>query len=48
MTVTYYLEDGGSITASANRETVWWKGKAHALKDRELFFNITEGLFFYE
>ena len=34
VTVTYYLEDGGSITASANRETVWWKGKAHALKDR--------------
>ena len=28
--------------------TVWWKGKAHALKDRELFFNITEGLFFHE
>ena len=48
VTVTYYLDDGGSITASANRETVWWKGKAHALKDRELFFNITEGLFFHE
>lgn len=46
MTITYLLEDGESISVSASRSTVWWQGKAHAIKDREMFINLAEGIFF--
>lgn len=48
ITITYYTCDGRTVSVSANRETVWWKGKAHALKDDEIFINMTEGIFFLE
>ena len=30
---------------SANRTTMWWKGKAHPLKEPDVFCNIVENLF---
>lgn len=44
--ITYHLQDGTDRTISANRTTVWWKGNAYALKDPDLFVNLTEGIFF--
>lgn len=46
MTITYLLEDGKSVSVSASRGTVWWQGKAHAIKDREMFIKLAEGVFF--
>lgn len=48
ITVTYTLKNGETVSVSASRDTVWWKGKSHALKQEELFVNLTEGLFFSE
>lgn len=48
MTVTYLLENGESISVSASRSTVWWQGKAHAIKDQEMFIKLAEGIFFLE
>lgn len=47
ITVAYHLKDGEDAVIAANGTTVWWKGKAHALKEPELFSNIMQGLFFY-
>ena len=44
--ITYFTSDGSEISVSANRETVWWKGKAYALKDDETFINLTESVFY--
>ncbi len=46
ITVVYHLKDGGDVKAQANGSTVWWRGKAHAIKQEDLFVNILEGLFF--
>lgn len=46
VTVTYFLKNGDTVTVSANRTSVWWKGKVHALKQEDLFVNLTEGIFF--
>ena len=46
LTMTLHLRDGTECALSASRDTVWWRGKAHALRQRELFVNLTEGLFF--
>ncbi len=46
--ITYHRKDGTEQTVSANRTTVWWQGKAHALKEKDMFVNLTEGLFFLE
>lgn len=46
ITITYFTSDGSEISVLANRETVWWKGKAYVLKDDETFINLTEGIFF--
>lgn len=48
ITITYILENGKGITVSANDSTVWWKGKAHVIKDKEMYINLTEGIFFNE
>ena len=45
LTVTYTLKNGESRVLSANATTMWWKGKAHPLKQPEVFCNIVEGLF---
>lgn len=46
ITVTYVLENGRTVSVSADRDTVWWKGKAYPLKQKDMFVNLTEGLFF--
>lgn len=46
LTMTLRLRDGTECTVSASKDTVWWRGRAHALKQRELFVNLAEGLFF--
>ena len=48
ITITYALSDGSNVSVSANRTTVWWKGKAHALKQEDSFVNLTEGIFYDE
>lgn len=48
ITVTYFLDDGERVCVSANRDTVWWKGKAYAIQEKELFINVVEGIFFLE
>lgn len=45
LTITYHLKSGKDVDVSANRETVWWQGKAHAIKEKEMFINLTEGIF---
>ena len=46
LTVTYNLKNGEVRVLSADRTTVWWKGKAHPLKQPDVFYNVLEGLFF--
>lgn len=46
ITITYFTYDGKTIEISANRKTVWWKGKAHSIKEEDMFVNLTEGIFF--
>lgn len=46
ITVVYHLKNGKTERISANETTVWWKGKKYVLKDKEIFVNITRGLFF--
>lgn len=48
ISITYHRADGTEQTVSANRTTVWWQGKAYALKEKDMFVNLTEGLFFLE
>lgn len=48
ITITFCLADGSTAVVSAGRRTVWWKGNAHALKEEELFVNLTENFFFSE
>lgn len=48
ITITYFTMDGKEITVSANRDTVWWKGKAHVIKEEEMFINLTEGIFYLD
>ena len=43
ITITYVLDDGRTVFVSADRETVWWKGRPRAIKDREMFINLAEG-----
>ena len=44
--ITYHLQDGTDRNIAANGTTVWWKDKAYALKDPDIFVNLTEGIFF--
>lgn len=46
ITITYHLKDGTDKTISANNTTVWWNGKTYVIKDKEMFVNLTEGIFF--
>ena len=48
ITITYFLKDGTSKTISANNTTVWWNNKIHVIKDKDMFINLTEGIFFLE
>lgn len=46
LTMDFTLTDGNTVTVSASRESVWWNGKTHVLKESELFINLAEGIFF--
>lgn len=46
ITITYYLKDGTDKTISANNTTVWWNDKSYTIKEKEMFINLTEGIFF--
>ncbi len=48
LTVIYHLRNSGSIVVQAGETTVWWKGKAHPLKQKRVFYNVVQGLFFNE
>lgn len=45
VTLTYFLKDGQSLSVAANQEIVWWKGKAHMLKEPGAFLKLTQGIF---
>ena len=45
LTVTYTLKNGEVRVLSASRTTMWWKGRAHPLRQPEVFCNIVDGLF---
>lgn len=40
------LKDGDEVRVEASRTAVWWKGKAHVLKEEDIFINIIQGVFF--
>lgn len=44
--VTYHLKNGDSVCIGANRNTMWWHGRSHAVKETDVFVNIIQGLFF--
>ena len=48
ITITYFFKDGTDKTISANNTTVWWNNKTYTIKDKEMFINLTEGIFFLE
>ena len=48
ITITYFLKNGTNKTVSANNTTVWWNNKTYTIKDKEMFINLTEGIFFLE
>ena len=48
ITITYFLKDGTSKIISANNTAVWWNNKIHVIKDKEMFINLTEGIFFLD
>ena len=45
ITLVYVLQDGSQHVVSANHSTVWWQGRAHALKSPSMFVNLTEGIY---
>lgn len=47
ITITYYLNNGESLSVSANEKTVWWQGSTHAIKEKGVFIKLTEGIFYY-
>ena len=38
----------GKMCIRDSRDTVWWKGKARAIKEKEMFINLAEGIFFLD
>lgn len=48
LSVTYHLKDGREILLEASRNSMWWHGGSHGLKEPDSFVNIVEGLFFSE
>ena len=45
LSVTYRQMDGAELTLEASGASVWWKGKAHALHEREIFVDIVSTLY---
>ncbi len=48
LTMDFTLTNGNTATVSASRESVWWNGKTHVLKEPEIFINLAEGIFFFD
>ncbi len=46
VSVTYHLKAGGDICLEAGPAVVRWKGKAHSLKETDIFTNIIRGVFY--
>lgn len=43
--VTYRMDDGTELEASANYETSWWNGKPHVLKEDGVFVSCARVFF---
>lgn len=43
--VTYRMDDGRELEASANYETSWWNGKPHVLKEDGVFVSCARVFF---
>ena len=48
VTYTYHFKDGTDMVVAANNDTVFYRGKQRVLKEKAVFVNVTEGLFFLE
>lgn len=48
ITMTYHLKDGTEKVISANRTVLWWNEKVYPIKNKDMFINLTEGIFFLE
>ena len=48
VTYTFHLRDGTDMVVAANKDTVFYRGKQHVLKESAIFVNVTEGLFFLD
>ncbi|MEA4920311.1 MAG: hypothetical protein VB078_05290 [Clostridiaceae bacterium] len=46
ISLTYHLKSGDDVTIEANNATMWWHGKAHPIKEPDMFVKIVQGLFF--
>ena len=47
VTITYHLSNGKMICVRASEKTVWWKDKAHPIKEKGQFIKLTQGVFFF-
>lgn len=45
LTVTYHLRNGDTRNIEASAASVWWRGRAHALHEPEMFVNIVSTLY---
>lgn len=46
--LSFYLKDGRIFTFTASETEVLWNNRLYRLKKKDLFLNLTEGIFFYE
>lgn len=46
--LSFYLKDGKIFTFTASETEVLWNNRLYRLKKKDLFVNLTEGIFFYE
>ena len=46
LSITYLLTDGTAREVQASEHTVWWNGKAHALKDPGTALKLSEAIFY--
>jgi len=44
--MTYHLKNGNDVMIKANNTTVWRNEKLYEIKQKDIFVNIVEGIFF--
>lgn len=44
--ITYHLKNGNDVMIKANNTTVWRNEKLYEIKQKDIFVNIVEGIFF--